>query len=126
MGAAIFNALSNVCFWLAVRFGSKTWGGVDGAYRHFRAVRQKEFEWWLQKDKQARESKRFGDLDDCATAAIKGNQRYEIEQYHILETLWTVAEKIPSVIDGDRVEALAMVESVIYILEHGHAQHETN
>lgn len=114
--AWVFNALSNVFFFLAVRFGSKAWGGVDGAYRHGRALRAKEYACWLAADYKARNSKRWGDLDDSATAMISGNQRYEVEQCHVRESLDTAIRKL-----GQREysDAEAILRSIGYILDNG-------
>jgi hypothetical protein len=118
MWAAIFNCLSNLCFSLAVRFGSKAWGGVDGAYRHGREMRFTEFLWWQRKDTAAVANQKFGDLDDCATAIIKGNQRYEVEEYNIEAQLRSAKRMLQKDVP-DVAQAQRMLEQVVTILQDG-------
>jgi hypothetical protein len=119
--AWLLNALCNLFFWLSVRFGSRAWGGVDGAYRHGRILREREYCAWLAADQRAKASNRLGDLDDCATAIISGNQRYEIEECHVRESLETAIRKLGQ---QEYSDAEAILRSITYILDHGKPEHD--
>jgi hypothetical protein len=128
--AIVFNAACNLFFCLAVRFGSKAWGGVDGAYRHGRQMRWVEFAAWTKANHKAVTSPRFGDLDDSALAVMSGNQRYELEEWSIENQLRSVQNSlreidvtpmsILSIRDLNSLsQAKSILSNVLYILENG-------
>jgi hypothetical protein len=112
----ILFALADATWYLAKKFGSKGWGGVDGAYRHGRDLREVEYKVWKRARDKAVPSRTLGDLDDSAIALAKGNQRFEIEDYHVQENLQVAREAIER---GEYDEAGAVLDSQIEILTLG-------
>ena len=112
----ILFALADATWYLAKKFGSKGWGGVDGAYGHGRDLRDMEYKVWKRASDKAVPSRTLGDLDDSAIALAKGNQRFEIEDYHVQENLQVAHEAIER---GEYDEAGAVLASQIEILTFG-------
>ncbi len=109
--------LGDVFWYLTKRFGSKAWGGVEGAYRYGRWLREKEYQAWKRAQRKAVTDRRFGDLDDSGLAYAEGNMRFEIEDWHVKEHLQSAVSAIAT---GRLEEALAILRDQIDILEQGH------
>jgi hypothetical protein len=112
----ILFVLADVTWYLAKRFGSKAWGGVDGAYGYGRRLRDREYLAWKRAEQKAVQSRTLADLDDSAIALAKGNQRFEIEEYHVQENLQVARETLEK---GELDEAGAILTSQIEILTSG-------
>ncbi len=109
--------LGDVFWYLTKRFGSRAWGGVEGAYSYGRWLREKEYQAWKRARCKAAADRRFGDLDDSGLAYAQGNMRFEIEHWHVKEHLQSAVSAIAT---GRLEEALAILQDQIDILEQGH------